>query len=316
MRTGITKNTRRSRLAALFVLIAVSFSIPGSQAQLKPRAKTGTASITIITEPNAIVWLDEIRRGAADAAGKLTLTKISSGRHTMRVRANGFKEVTTPLLPGRRGNVAVKLVRTSDRAELTFQEAETAREQAKDDESRQKAAELYRHALTLRPAFPAAHVGLARVLLSLNDSSGALEEIDAARSTRPTYPEASAVEGRIYREDAFTDKAIASFRRAIREAHGFQPEAHVGLARILEEKSQYEEAAAEYQLAIKQLSETEPVIYQLLGAVYEKLEKYKEAVAAYEKYLELAPNGSLSGAIRSIIDQLRRQAAGQQLLPG
>ena len=314
MRTGI--NTRRSRLAALFVLIALSFSVPGSQAQLKPRAKTGAASITITTEPNAIVWLDEIRRGTTDAAGKLTLTKISSGRHTLRVRANGFKETTTPLLPGRRGNVAVKLVRTSDQAELTFQQAETAREQAKDDESRQKAAELYRSALTLRPVFPAAHVGLARVLMSLNDSSGALEEIDAARSTRPVYPEASAVEGRIYREDAFTDKAIASFRRAIREAHGFQPEAHVGLARILEEKSQYEEAAAEYELAIKQLSETEPVIYQLLGAVYEKLEKYKEAVAAYEKYLELAPNGSLAGAIRSIIDQLRRQAAGQQLLPG
>ena len=314
MRTGT--NTRRSRLAALFVLIALSFSVPGSQAQRKPRAKSGAASITIITEPNAIVWLDEIRRGTTDAAGKLTLTKISSSRHTLRVRANGFKEATTPLLPGRRGNVAVKLVRTSDQAELAFQEAETAREQAKDDESRQKAAELYRSALTLRPAFPAAHIGLARVLMSLNDSSGALEEIDAARSTRPIYPEASAVEGRIYREDAFTDKAIASFRRAIREAHGFQPEAHVGLARILEEKSQYEEAAAEYELAIKQLSETEPVIYQLLGAVYEKLEKYKEAVAAYEKYLELAPNGSLSGAIRSIIDQLRRQAAGQQLLPG
>jgi tetratricopeptide (TPR) repeat protein len=315
MRTSITRNARRSRLTALLVLIPLSFSISNSQAQRKPRATTGAASITITTEPNAIVWLDEIRRGTTDAAGKMTLTKISSSRHTLRVRANGFKEATTPLLPGRR-NVAVRLLRTSDQAELTFQEAETAREQAKDDESRQKAAELYRRAVTLRPAFPAAHVGLARVLMALNDASGALEEIDAARSTRPVYPEASAVEGRIYREDAFTDKAIASFRRAIREAHGFQPEAHVGLARILEERSQYEAAAAEYELAIKQLSETEPVIYQLLGAVYEKLEKYKEAVAAYEKYLELAPNGSLSGAIRSIIDQLRRQAAGQQLLPG
>src|SRR5437660_2844254 len=164
MRTAITNNTGL-RLAALFVLGALSFSIPNSQAQPKPRAKTGAASITITTEPNAIVWLDEIRRGTTDATGKLTLTKISSGRHTLRVRANGFKETTTALLPGRRGNVAVKLVRTSDQAELTFQQAENAREQAKDDESRQKAAELYRRALTLRPAFPAAHVGLARVLM-------------------------------------------------------------------------------------------------------------------------------------------------------
>ncbi|HEY3024669.1 MAG TPA: hypothetical protein VGJ55_00810, partial [Pyrinomonadaceae bacterium] len=143
MRTSITRNARRSRLTALLVLIPLSFSISNSQAQRKLRATTGTASININTEPNAIVWLDEIRRGTTDAAGKMTLTKISSGRHTLRVRANGFKEATTPLLPGRRGNVTVKLVRTSDQAELAFQEAETAREQAKDDESRQKAAELY-----------------------------------------------------------------------------------------------------------------------------------------------------------------------------
>jgi hypothetical protein len=45
------------------------------------------------------------------------------------------------------------------------------------------------------------------------------------------------------------------------------------------------------------------------------MQKYKEAVAAYEKYLALAPNGSLAPAIRSIIDQLRRDAAGQEIIP-
>ena len=306
-------------LVARFILIALSLSISNaafSQRRTANSSNTSAASLTISTEPNAIIWLDEIRRGTTDASGKLILLKVSSGRHTLRVRANGFKEITTPLLPGRRGNIAVKLVRTSDEAELTFQQAETAREQAKDDDARRRAAELYRRALQLRPALPAAHVGLARVLMSLGDYDEALAEIDGARRGRPVYPEASAVEGRIYREDAFTDNAMASFRRAIREARGFQPEAHVGLARIWEEKGQYEPAAAEYELAIKQLSESEPVIYQLLGAVYEKLEKYKEAVAAYEKYLELAPNGNFASAIRSIIDQLRRQVAGEQLLPG
>jgi tetratricopeptide (TPR) repeat protein len=218
-------------------------------------------------------------------------------------------------LPGRRGNIAVKLGPTKDAAELAFQQAETAREQAKDAAARQQAAELYHRAVDLRPAFPAAHVGLARILMDLGDTTTALEEIDAARRTRPIYPEASAVEGRIYRENASNEKAIASFRRAIREGRGFQPEAHVGLALIWEEKGQYEDAAAEYELAIKQLSESEPVIYQLLGAVYEKLQKPKEAVAVYEKYLEIAPNGSYASAIRSIIDQLRREAAGQQLMP-
>jgi Flp pilus assembly protein TadD len=111
------------------------------------------------------------------------------------------------------------------------------------------------------------------------------------------------------------DQAITSYKRAIREANGFQPEAHTGLAIVYEEQGQDEDAAREFRTAIDQLSETEPVLYQLLGAVYEKQEKYKEAVAAYEKYLELAPNGTYASAIRSMIDQLRKQAAGEQIVP-
>ena len=297
------------------ILIARGTFTPTTGAQKRNAASSpavSTRSLVIQTEPNAIVWIDEIRRGVTDASGKLELKKISAGRHTLRVRASGFKETSAPLL-GKR--MTVKLVRTTDQAELLFQQAEEAREKAKDDESRQRAAELYRQTLKLRSAFPAAHVGLARVLLDQNQYQEALAEIDAARRTRPAYAEASAVEGRIQREAAFTEDAIQAFQRAIREARGFQPEAHVGLARVFEEKGQYPEAIAEYRKAIDQLSDSEPVIYQLLGAAYEKQQKYKEAVAAYEKYLALAPSGSLAPAIRSIIDQLRREAEGQEIIP-
>jgi tetratricopeptide (TPR) repeat protein len=270
--------------------------------------------VTVTSEPNAVVWIDDIRRGVTDSSGKLEVTKVTPGRHTLRVRATGFKESSTQLLSSGR-STTVKLIRTTDQAELLFQQAEEAREKAKDDEARQKAADLYRQALASRSAFPAAHVGLARVLLDLNEYQKALAEIEAARRTRPIYPEASAVEGRIHREAAFTENAITSFRRAIREGRGVQPEAHVGLARVLEEKGQYAEAVAEYRKALDQLSDSEPVIYQLMGASYEKQQKYKEAVAAYEKYLELAPNGSLAPALRSIIEQLRRDAAGQEIIP-
>lgn len=276
--------------------------------------RTSSPALTITSEPNAIVWVDEIRRGTTDASGKLALIKVTPGRHTLRVRANGFKEVTVPLLPGKR-TALVKLVRSTDPAELTYQRAETAREQAKTEEAQRKAAEIYREALKLRPAYSAAHLGLARVLLELNAYQDALAEIEAARRGRPVYPEASAVEGRIHREGAFEDKAVASFRRAIRESKGVQPEAHVGLARLYEENGQLDEAIAEYQKAIAQLSDSEPVIYQLLGAAYEKQQKYKEALSSYEKYLALAPNGSLAPALRSIIEQLRRDATGQEIIP-
>ncbi|HEY0322240.1 MAG TPA: tetratricopeptide repeat protein [Pyrinomonadaceae bacterium] len=308
------------RLLSLFALAAFLLQMSqGADAQRSRKASaTGQASaksITVKTEPKAVVWLDEVRRGVTDDAGRLTLLKVSAGRHSLRVRARGFREASMPVAPARRGAIEVKLVRTTDEAELLFQQAEEARETARDEEARKLSAETYRRALRLRQRFAAAHLGLARVLLELNDYNTALEEINAARAARPVYPEASAVEGRILRMAADTNAAMESFRRAIREARGFQPEAHTGLALLLEDKGRYEEATEEFRAAILQLSDTEPVLYQLLGAAYEKLQKYKEAVQAYEKYLELAPEGTLAPAVRSILDQLRRQAAEQEGAP-
>lgn len=301
------------------MLVLASLSVPSVSARQRKRkpaaASVATKSLTIRTAAKAIVWIDEVRRGVTDASGQLKIEKVTTGRHTLRVRASGFAEKVVALSPAQRGQLNVKLSPTTDEAELLFQQAESAREAARDEEARRAAAELYRQALAKRPRFPAAHVGLARVLLDTNDYRSAYAEIDLARSVRPVYPEASAVEGRVLRMDADNEGAINSFRRAIREARGFQPEAHTGLALVFEDLGRNEEAVAEFRTALAQLSDTEPVIYQLLGALYEKMEKYKEAVAAYEKYLELAPEGSLAPAIRSVIDQLRRQANGQELSP-
>jgi tetratricopeptide (TPR) repeat protein len=297
----------RLRICLAGLLLAAYGSIALGQQRRDAPAGATARTLTVLTEPGAVVWIDEIRRGTTDSSGKLTQVKVVSGAHTLRVRANGFKELTMPLTAAQRGEVRVRLLRTTDEAELAFQQAETARETARDDEARQKAAELYRRTLRLRLTFPSAHVGLARVLLDLNDTNGALAEIEAARSYRAVYAEASAVEGRVYRETGQSEEAIGSFNRAIRESHGFQPEAHVGLGRVYEDKGQYELAAREFQIAINQLADTEPIIYQLLAAAHEKNGNNKEAITAYENYLRLAPNGSLAPAVRSILEQLRSQ---------
>ena len=292
-------------LSLLALACLASAQQPRRPGTVSPNSSART--LTILAEPNANVWIDEIRRGTTDARGILGSIRVSAGAHTLRVRANGFKEHTMPLTAAQRGEIRVRLLRTTDEAELNFQQAETARETARDDEARQRAADLYRRTLKVRLALPSAHVGLARVLLDLNDTNGALAEIEAARLYRAVYAEASAVEGRIYRETGQTDEAIGSFNRSIRESHGFQPEAHVGLGRVYEEKGQYELAAREFQIAINQLSDTEPIIYQMLGAAHEKNGNNKEAITAYENYVRLAPNGSLAPAVRSIVEQLKSQ---------
>src|SRR5689334_18957077 len=188
------------RISAFAVLLVAFSAVHSTQRTQMIDVSAGARSVTIITEPNAIVWVDEIRRGTTDTNGTLSSVMLTSGTHTLRVRANGFKESSTPIAATQRGEVRVRLARTSDEGELLFQQAEAARETARDDAARQNAAELYRRTLKIRSALPAAHVGLARVLLDLNDTDGALVEVDAARRARAVYPEASAVEGRIYRE--------------------------------------------------------------------------------------------------------------------
>lgn len=272
------------------------------QAKSAPSKSSGT--LTLGTQPGAAVWVDEVRRGAADAEGKLEL-KLAPGRHSLRVRAKGYAERTLAVLPTQRGALSVVLTQTTDEAELAFQQAEEAREKGNNA----AAVESYRQALKLRPRFASAHLGLARALESQGDTDGALEELKAARAARPVYPESWAVEGRIQRSLADYDAALAAFARALRESRGFQPEAHTGAGLVYEEQGRHEEAVESFRKALAQLSDTEPVVYELLARNLEKLERWKEAVAAYEKYLALAPQGAHASAINSIIDQLRQQAA-------
>jgi lipopolysaccharide biosynthesis regulator YciM len=293
----------------------IANSTPGQKRGTATAAAGATKTIRLQTAPNAIVWVDEIKRGTADASGRLDLTKVSSRAHVVRVRVPGFKEVTRNVAPPIPATLEIRATLKADPAELAFQQAEAAVLTAKDDTARQAVVDLYEKALAARPNYPAARVGLARVLSDLGDHDAALEEIANARRARPNYAEASAVEGRIKRSINDETGAAAAFRRAIREGRGFQPEAHTGLALVYQDQDQYEQAIPEFEAAIAQLSDSEPLLYQLLGAAYEKMEKYKEAVAAYDKYLALAPDGNLAPAIRSTIDQLRRQANGELLLP-
>lgn len=278
-----------------------------------------TRTVTVACQPNAIVWIDDIKRGTTDANGKLTVKFIAPGTRKIKVRAYGFKEATQNLLPTQ-SEVNVALVKTTDEAELTFQEAEKM-----STIDRQKSIELYQKVIKLRPKYAEAYVAMARVMSDAGDYENARGAIANARKLRPIYPEASAVEGRIYKADDEEVKAIASFKRAIKEGNGFQPEGHTGLGLLYKDKAEsaassgdfdgeeenYKIAATELKVALAQLAGTEPVLYELLGGVYEKTKKYPEAIAIYEEYLRLFPDTPEATTFRSYIVQVKKLMAEQ-----
>lgn len=291
-------------------------------ALLCTRAQAQTRSITVSAEPDATVWIDGVNYGETNKAGTLRITSVAAGAHTLKVRADGFKEKSQPLTAIQKGTVKILLAKTTDEAELAYQEAERLASADRD-----KSSESYKKAIKLRPVYPEAFLGLARVLTELGDYEGAQSAIASARKQRPGWAEASAVHGRIYKENGDEAKAITAFKRAITEGKGFQPEAYAGLGLLYKEKAEgfggsgdfenettnYVESAKNLKVAVKQLSGAPDamVIYQLLGLVYEREKKYTEAIATYEEFLRIFPNSIEATAVRSFITQLKKEQTPQ-----
>ncbi len=281
------------------------------------QAKAAFRTVTVISEPNATLWLDGVRFGKTGSDGKLTIKTVSAGTHTIRVRADGFKEISQTLTALQKGEVTVTLAKSTDAAELAFQEAERL-----TSSDREKSAAAYRKAIKSRPNYAEAYVGLARVLLDAGDGEAAEKAIVSARKLRGAYAEASAVEGRIQKENGDEAKAIAAFKRAITEGKGFQPEAYAGLGLLYKEKAElagnsgdfegentnYTESAKNLKAALKQLSGAPDavIIYQLLGLIYERQKRYADAIATYEEFLQIFPDTNEATAVRSFIIQLRK----------
>ena len=299
------------RFGLLFLLILLLATAPIAQS-------LGFRSITIVSEPNAAVWVDGVHYGTTGADGRLTITTISPGKHTIRVRAGGFAEASKPLPPTHRGDFLVKLTATSDEAWLAFQEGERY---ASTD--RTKTIEAYRRAIKLNPKLIAAHLGLSRALSEGGNTEAALAAIKALRTVSPRNAEASAIEGRIYKDLDNEAKAVAAFKRAIAEGGGFQPEAYAGLGLLYKEKAEAgdpeapevvtatKEAVKNLSIAVKQLSGAPDamVIMQLLGTMYERQKRFKEAIAVYEDFLRIFPDSNEAEAVKSFIVQINKQLA-------
>jgi len=306
VRSGIGKT-----IANLFVLAVLAGVVLGQAAR----------SITVVTEPDASVWVNGVLYGKTDAQGRLEIKSVPAGRRTIRVRAPGFAEVNKPLPPAQKGEFKIGLFDTRDEAELAFQEGER---QASQDRAKAEAA--YRRAIASNPKYVPAHLGLLRTLAEGRSYDKALTALKELRKVSPRNAEASAIEGRIHKDLGDEPKAIASFKRAIAEGGGFQPEAYAGLGLLYKDRAEsgagdeaqqradYNEAAKNLMTSVKQLSGAPDaaVIYQLVGMIYEEQKRYKEAIAVYEDFLKLYPESPEAEAVKSFIVQINKEIARTQ----
>ncbi len=278
-------------------------------------------SITIVTEPNARVWISGVLYGTTDESGRLVIRSVYPGRRVIRIVAPSFAEVNKPLLPTQKGEIKIPLSTTNNEAELAFQEGE--RESTLD---RAKAEAAYRKAITANPKLVSAHLGLLRNLAEGRSYDKALVALKELRKLSPRNSEATAIEGRIYKEQGEEAKAIAAFKRAVTEGGGYQPEAYAGLGLLLKDKAEalaeneglqtatYNDAAKNLMVAVKQLSGAPDaaVIYQLVGMIYEQQKRYKEAIALYEDFLKTFPDSVEAEAVQSFIVQIKKDMARDQ----
>lgn len=302
------------------VFLAILFCIVAAIAVPAQARKSTYRSITVVTEPNSTVWIDGVRYGVTDDKGRLAISTVAPGVRSIRVRASGFSEVVKSLSAATRGDVAIQLTKTADEAELAFQSAE-----AQTTVDRQKAIAEYERAIRLRPKYPEAYLGLARMFSETGDLEKADKAVRTAKRLRPGYGEASAVEGRLLKDSDEENRAIVAFKRSIAESRGFQPEAYAGLGLLYKDRAEnyggsgdYEQEAANYNESIKYLTVAAKqlggasdaiIVYQLLGLIYERQKKFKEAIALYEEFLRLFPDASEAGAVESFIVQIKKQMA-------
>ncbi len=305
-------------MPTLIAAVICSVGLCSSVLSQTSLTKASSRSLTIITEPSSTIWLDGIQYGATDDSGRLVINWVPPGAHTLKIRARGFKQLTKVVPATTKGETAAPLIKTSDPAEVAFQEAESLR-----SVDRGKAAEAFLSAIKLNPKNIDAFIGLARTYAEAGEYEKALTAIRNGRRLNPASAELSVIEGRVQKDSGSEERAIAAFNRSLKEGRGFQPEAYTGLGLLYKDRAETAGGSGDYDLenedytlaakdlaaAAKQLggSPDAMVVYQLLGLIYEKQKKYSAAIGTYEEFLAIFPDTGEASAVRSFIDQIKKQ---------
>jgi tetratricopeptide (TPR) repeat protein len=149
-----------------------------------------------------------------------------------------------------------------------------------------QAIEAYQRAISLRPHYADAHVGLGDAKAAKGEHEAAIGHYQKALSLDPLNARVQFALGKIYySEKGLYYEAVGAYKKAI-ELDQYFLDARMGLGEIYEEKGLYKDAVAEYKKVIEADSKHTSAHYNLALA-YEKLDP-REAIVQWERYIGLA----------------------------
>jgi adenylate cyclase len=149
-----------------------------------------------------------------------------------------------------------------------------------------QAIEAYQRALTLRPHYAEAHVGLGDAKAAKSDFEGAIGHYQKALAVDPLNARVHFSLAKIYyNEKGLYYESVNAYKKAI-ELDAYFLEARMGLGEVYEEKGLYKDAIGEYRKVVEADSRHTGAQYNLALA-YEKVDP-KESIVQWERYIALA----------------------------
>lgn len=143
----------------------------------------------------------------------------------------------------------------------------------------------YQQALSLRPAFPEALLGMAQAQYALNDTAAAARSIAEALEQRPAYAEALLFQGKMLQNEGRINSALEAYSASI-NANNSLPETYYRRGLIYIQQHDYNDAVDDLERAIA-LQPNFPDAYYWLGRAYFAQDRMRQALFAFERAVEL-----------------------------
>ena len=262
---------------------------PGrAQTALKPAAKFGT--LVIETNMDGVeVFVDNVSQGVVNKAAPLRLPGIAPGQHTIQGVHLGY-EPDGPrqenVYPGQETTVSIKItmVRRKNRAATDLVDKGLAFYNKGSKDNYLKAAERFKQALSLDPAYSQAALDLARTYDSLFDEANADKYFRLAIQIDPDFTDAHASYGGMLLDRGDLDEAVRQLNAAVQKEKNNDMAWYL-LSVALARKEAFDQSVQAAREAVR-LAPTRAEAHFWLAESLRMLKTWPESETEYHQYLQ------------------------------